>query len=222
MNAIGPGSSLDLTSFSRTSGGVMIQLSYISTSPQPMETEQLLALLQECLHGNRGLGVTGLLLYGNRTFLQVLEGDEAVVDALYEKIMRDTRHTDIKCLTRKTIERRQYAEWTMGFKRLSDADLDHVDGLKNFSLKEFNAEYLAANEAARASLMDHFSYWDPLVRAVEEKDAAIKSLKTALGHARESVEVARLVLESVADACRTHSVSDAHLRLCESTLETLS
>lgn len=199
----------------------MIQISYISTAPHPMDTEALLALLQQSLNNNRRLGVTGLLLYSNRTFLQALEGDENVVGPLYEKIMRDPRHTDIKSLNRKSIERRQYEEWTMGFKRLSDSDLDHVDGLKDFSLKDFNAEYLAANEAARESLMDHFSYWDPLVRAVEEKDAAIKSLKTALGHARESVEVARLVLESVADACRTHSVSDAHLRLCASTLEAL-
>jgi hypothetical protein len=200
----------------------MIQISYISTAPHPMSSEQLLSLLKQCLHNNHRIGVTGMLLYGNGSFLQALEGDDDVVDKLYEKISADPRHADIKCLNRKSIDRRQYAEWTMGFKRLSDPDLQHIEGLKDFTLKDLNAEFLQANEAARESLMDHFSYWDPLVRAVEEKDQAIKTLKAALGHARESVEVARLVLESIADACRSHSVSDAHLRLCESTLEALS
>jgi hypothetical protein len=57
---------------------------------------------------------------------------------------------------------------------------------------------------------------------VEEKDHAIKSLKASLRKIRGNVEIARLVLESVAQAARSNSVSEAHLRLCEETLETLN
>jgi len=202
-------------------GGMMIQISYISTAPNPLSSAQLLELLQQCLSNNRAQGVTGMLLYGNETFLQALEGEDETVDRLYDKIAKDPRHANIVCLSRKSIDRRQYADWTMGFKRLSDGELQHIEGFKDFTIKDFTTDFLSRHGVAREKLMDHFSYWDPLVRAVEEKDHAIRSLKQDLAMTRGSVEVARLVLESIADACRNNSVSDAHLRLCESTLETL-
>ena len=51
-----------------------------------MAPSQLLDLLLECRENNRSSGVTGMLLYGNGTFLQVIEGEEPVIDDLVEKI----------------------------------------------------------------------------------------------------------------------------------------
>ncbi len=82
----------------------MIELSYISTATSAMSTQDLLALLQQSRKNNADNGVTGMLLYGNGTFLQVLEGDERAVDALIANIRKDPRHTNIKMLYRKTIE----------------------------------------------------------------------------------------------------------------------
>ena len=52
----------------------MIQTAYVSRAAETMTQENLLALLQQCLANNEAGGVTGMLLYGNETFLQVLEG----------------------------------------------------------------------------------------------------------------------------------------------------
>jgi hypothetical protein len=98
----------------------MIQISYISAATDAMSTQGLLALLQKSRDNNADNGITGMLLYGNGTFLQVLEGDKPVVDALITKIQNDPRHTTLKMLHRKTIERRQYSDWSIGFKRVSD------------------------------------------------------------------------------------------------------
>ena len=76
----------------------MIQIVYISSAVAPWSTEQLLELLQQCLKNNSARGVTGMLLYGEDTFLQALEGDDAVIDALIEKIARDPRHAKIQLL----------------------------------------------------------------------------------------------------------------------------
>ena len=54
----------------------MIQITYLSTATDPMPSQDLLSLLKECRENNAGCGVTGMLLYCNGTFLQVLEGDE--------------------------------------------------------------------------------------------------------------------------------------------------
>ncbi len=134
----------------------MIQISYISSAVEPMSKQALLGLLQECRESNAGRGVTGMLLYGNGTFLQVLEGEERVIDALVEKIRRDPRHTDLQILQRTTIERRQYSDWSMGFKRVSDKELRQVEGLRGFGEQDFNPDYLARHDSIVQSLMDHF------------------------------------------------------------------
>ena len=134
----------------------MIQLSYISSAVEPFTTQELLGLLQACREGNASKGVTGMLLYGNGTFLQVLEGEEKVIDGLIERIRKDPRHTDLHILHRHPIERRQYSDWSMGFKRISDRELQGVEGLRDFSEKDFNPEHLIAHNTIVQSLMHHF------------------------------------------------------------------
>ncbi|MEY6431821.1 phosphate-starvation-inducible PsiE family protein [Thioalkalicoccus limnaeus] len=134
----------------------MIQILYISSATQPMSTQDLLGLLGECREKNAGVGVTGMLLYGNGTFLQVLEGDETVVDDLYDRIRRDPRHTDLQILHRRVIERRQYSDWSMGFKRLSDRELKGVEGLRDFHESDFTPAYLLQHSDVVDSLMEHF------------------------------------------------------------------
>jgi uncharacterized membrane protein (DUF373 family) len=134
----------------------MIQISYISSANPPMSTQDLLVLLRQCRDNNAGRGVTGMLLYANGTFLQVLEGPDQVIDDLVEVIKKDPRHTGIHMLYRKPIERRQYSDWSMGFKRLADKDLKEVEGLKNFGEKDFNAEYLVQHNTVVQSLMNHY------------------------------------------------------------------
>jgi len=134
----------------------MIQLSYLSTAIEPMSTQDLLRLLQQCREKNPARGITGMLLYGNSTFLQVLEGEEQVVDELVEKIRQDPRHTDLQILYRKKIKQREYADWSMGFKRVSDKDLRQVEGLRYFGEKDFNPDYLAQHNNVVQNLMNHF------------------------------------------------------------------
>ena len=134
----------------------MIQISYISSATEPMSTQALLGLLQECRQSNAGSGVTGMLLYGNATFLQVLEGEERVIDNLIDKIRKDARHTDIQILHRRTLERREYSDWSMGFKRVSNRELRNVEGLRGFGEKDFNPDYLVQHDTVVQSLMDHF------------------------------------------------------------------
>jgi len=200
----------------------MIQMSYISSASQPMSTGQLLALLQQCLRHNADDGITGMLLYGNDTFVQTLEGDEKTVESLYHKIESDPRHSHIRILQRKTIGDRQYSDWSMGFRRISEKELEKIEGLSDFTEKDFNFDYLTEHPVITESLMDHYSYWDPLVRQVDEKENIIKQLKKSVAQSRGCVEIASLVLESVVEASRTDSLNESHLRLCEFALDALN
>lgn len=201
----------------------MIQIAYISSSSQPMSTEALLALLQQCLKNNSQLAVTGMLMYGNGTFLQVLEGDEKTVDALVGKIGKDPRHSGVQILHRKPIERREYNDWSMAFKRVSDDELQHIEGLNDFGARDFNVDFLRLNASAVDKLISHFRapHWDPLIRELDASEKAIKHLSKVLAQARGRIDIAGLVLESVVDASRAGGLNETHVRLCESALESL-
>lgn len=201
----------------------MIQVSYVSRTTEPMSNEQLLALLMQCQSNNRERGVTGMLLYGNGTFLQSIEGDDAVIDDLVEHIWKDPRHADIQMLHRRAITQRQYADWTMGFEQVTDESLGAVDGLANFGAKDFNFDYLIGHEPVVAALMDHYRlpHWDQLIGEIEAQDKVIKHLKKALGQVSDRAQVARLALESVVEASQEGKLDASLLRLCETALDTL-
>jgi hypothetical protein len=201
----------------------MIQTAYVSRAAETMTQEALLSLLQQCLANNESSGVTGMLLYGNDTFLQVLEGDEAVLDAVIDKIRKDPRHSRIHFLYRKPLERRQYADWSMGFKRISAQGLQAIGGLSEFREKDFNFDYLIEHETVVETLMERFRepHWDPLIRELDAKDKVIEYLKKALTHTRGCIEIASFALENVTEASRSGRLDEEQLRLCQSALETL-
>ncbi len=134
----------------------MIQVSYISSSTRPMSVEDLKSLLAECRAYNREHGITGMLLYYNSTFMQVLEGEEDEIDSLIERIRKDSRHTEVKLIDRRSIEQREYGDWSMGLKVLSGDQLSKIPELRDFSERDFNTLFLEKNASLVQSLMNHF------------------------------------------------------------------
>jgi Sensors of blue-light using FAD len=59
---------------------------------KPFSTEELTDLLRKSRDNNAALGITGMLLYKDGNFMQVLEGDEERVRALATKVSQDRRH----------------------------------------------------------------------------------------------------------------------------------
>ncbi|MCA9738410.1 MAG: BLUF domain-containing protein, partial [Gemmatimonadetes bacterium] len=71
-------------------------------------------LLEGARATNTRLGVTGLLLFHEGSFIQVLEGPPDVVEALYARIETDPRHGGALVLSRGLVEERSFGEWRMG------------------------------------------------------------------------------------------------------------
>lgn len=134
----------------------MIQISYISKATKSMSQEDLQDILKNSRENNARLGITGMLLYGNKTFVQILEGEEKNVNELMHKIKEDPRHTDFQLLKKKTIDLREYADWSMGFKQVSGEEFQSVKGLENIDEKDFNSAFLGKHSNIVDSLMDHF------------------------------------------------------------------
>jgi hypothetical protein len=70
----------------------MYQLIYTSHATVPFTGQELVSLLKQPRQWNDLLGITGVLLYNDEHFVQVLEGSVEAIGDLYGKLLRDVRH----------------------------------------------------------------------------------------------------------------------------------
>ena len=92
---------------------MLFQLVYASRA-NPLQAEEVMDLLQGARQNNQKRGITGLLLYGQELFLQVLEGERGAVNELFRAIVTDERHNDVTILEARTISARDFSAWAMG------------------------------------------------------------------------------------------------------------
>jgi Sensors of blue-light using FAD len=91
---------------------VLSQFLYISTAPT-LPREEVDAILATSARNNPARGITGLLLFNGRNFLQLLEGEEWEVASLMERITADPRHSGVSVLDRRSIAARTCPDWAM-------------------------------------------------------------------------------------------------------------
>lgn len=77
---------------------------------------------------NRSAGITGLLWCGGSTFLQVIEGPTAAVDALFERIAGDRRHDAVSVLFDAAVDERLFDNWSVALAAFDDP-ADVLDAL---------------------------------------------------------------------------------------------
>lgn len=91
---------------------MLSQFLYISTAPT-LPREEVESILATSARNNPERGITGLLLFNGRNFLQLLEGEESEVAALMERITQDPRHSGVSVLDRRAIAERACPDWAM-------------------------------------------------------------------------------------------------------------
>jgi Sensors of blue-light using FAD len=100
----------------------MLQIVYISTANQEFSSVDIDRLLAGARARNKALGVTGMLVFHDGTFLQALEGEQRAVNEVFASVNGDARHRDITILHRGPgFERRVFGDWPMGFADFSGA-----------------------------------------------------------------------------------------------------
>lgn len=135
----------------------MYSLIYVGTATRSMSESELAELLEQCRRNNARLGITGMLLYKDGDFMQVLEGEEQTVKELYARVWNDPRHRLITLIIEKPIEKRSFGDWTMGFRILHRADLQKDPGFSDFLDRRFNDKNLVTVDLA-TKLLTYFSH----------------------------------------------------------------
>lgn len=107
----------------------MYQIVYTSSASQEFSAADLKKLLVRARLRNKSVGVTGMLVYHDGTFLQALEGEKRAVNEVFARIEQDPRHRNVAVLHRGSgPEQRVFGDWSMGFADFTGA----ADILKGF------------------------------------------------------------------------------------------
>lgn len=93
---------------------MLVRLLYASRATAPLTTTVVDDILSRSREHNPAHGITGILCYSDDLFLQVLEGGRDEVCELYNAIVRDDRHVDVRILSYEEICERRFGGWTMG------------------------------------------------------------------------------------------------------------
>ncbi len=96
---------------------------YTSKSSVGVFDSEIFKIIEKAQVKNAELGLTGMLLYIEDAFLQVIEGEEENVKALIDVIRHDPRHYHFSVILQGKIEQRNFEKWRMGLKIFTPQDL---------------------------------------------------------------------------------------------------
>ena len=107
---------------------------YTSKATSEYNKRDLLDLLHESRGYNSIDNISGVLMHRDGYFLQIIEGEDSLVEDLVKRIANDTRHDDIKIINDALVETRLFPDWSMGCADFEDPTLSLIPGISN----EFN------------------------------------------------------------------------------------
>jgi len=78
--------------------------------------------MEQSRENNPRQGITGLLYFSGDIFIQVLEGGRDAVCELFNTIVRNDRHLNVRILIYEEIAERRFGGWTMGQVNIAKVD----------------------------------------------------------------------------------------------------
>jgi len=110
----------------------MRHLVYVSSATREFSVAELSAMLATFRENNARLGITGMLLYKDGHFMQLLEGEAEPLAELFQHIVRDPRHRGVITLLEEEVAGRSFGEWSMAFPDLGSVEVQALPGYSRF------------------------------------------------------------------------------------------
>lgn len=105
---------------------------------------QIEAILQASRTNNARANVTGALFYNSIFFAQALEGTFAAVQATFERLQLDPRHSDLVVLQSGYVEAREFGDWSMAYAGASaDYELPMINETSKHSTPNLTGEQVS-------------------------------------------------------------------------------
>jgi len=91
------------------------QIMYSSQATKPMTIAGLEEILADARSGNQARNVTGVLVYVDGVFFQIIEGDKEIVRKVMANIADDSRHQSVKVFHEAEVDERAFESWSMAY-----------------------------------------------------------------------------------------------------------
>jgi len=111
-------------------------VSYMSSQSQVLKDGDIENMLFQIREKNKKLAITGVLLLIQGKFVQYIEGCAPEIDHVYNSIEKDTRHNDLVLLDSGDIEKRQFKDWSMAYKKVGDEEVKEIVGDNSLNLDD--------------------------------------------------------------------------------------
>lgn len=132
-------------------------LVYVSMATKEMSDSDLQAILEKSRTKNAEAHITGMLIYRDGFFAQVLEGELEDLENLFALIAIDERHRIMFLMHTKPLEKRSFADWTMGFNKIHDPNTDALDENPK-ALKQLQPEFFIRCASELDVLLEQFKH----------------------------------------------------------------
>jgi len=123
----------------------LFRMAYVSGAAVTFNRMMLVDLLEEAGKRNAAAGVTGMLLYKESRFMQMIEGPESAVKATFGRISRDPRHHGIIVLLKEAAPKRIFPDWFMALRDLDLPKHQDVPGYGEFLKTPLTGKEFAAH-----------------------------------------------------------------------------
>lgn len=138
-------------------------LTYIlyQSDRKPICTEaEIQKILASCKKNNSHKDITGMLIYTNNKFMQMLEGDYNAITELYNKIKQDQRHHHVVSISLGMLKKRNFPGWAMALK---EVDKKHLTIISEMAQEEKATFSDIMNEGAHAEASKALAYFRKIV-----------------------------------------------------------
>ncbi|WDE01308.1 BLUF domain-containing protein [Thalassomonas actiniarum] len=135
----------------------MIHLIYISSATSWPTERDLTELLEQARARNIRQNITGMLLYGNATYMQLLEGEEKDVHEIYGAIKKDPRNNSVVTLLEEGITERDFPDWSMGFRNLTACSPGELAGFSDIFQQGLDKGAVLKNNKVAKKLLLNFA-----------------------------------------------------------------
>ncbi|MBY6065676.1 BLUF domain-containing protein [Leisingera aquaemixtae] len=110
---------------------ILHRIVYLSSAARALSDSDIETILATARQRNAQDGITGLMLFHDGSFLQVLEGPRAAVEACYARIVSNQRHHQIARMSSKDVDSRIFSEWEMASLPFSQVSREAQDSFHN-------------------------------------------------------------------------------------------
>jgi hypothetical protein len=132
---------------------MLSQLVYVSNRNTNCTTGEIEKILASCKQNNPPLNITGVLLYSEAKFIQLVEGEAKVIMSLYDKIKSDPRHSNVMMISYNPIKEKSFPSWHMGTRDISKTDVQFKTDISAEDKKVFT-EILGGKEESGQKVLN--------------------------------------------------------------------